>query len=94
MLLIKTKRQLLTRLPLFILVIILFGLSPILTSVIGATVIELLTGQPCHEGNCTFGAIGWLFIVTLPVAMVILLILLIIVILDIIQLSNREQQIK
>lgn len=89
----KNKRDIWIRFPLGMVLIVLFGLSPILVSMLMSNLTELLTGEPCHEGNCIWGGIGWLFLITLPVALILAVVFLIVSIIDIVKiLSNSPKQ--
>ena len=79
---IKKARHFYTRIPIFFLLTGLLAMSPILISMAGAWVTEYFTGQPCHEGNCIWGAFGWFFMITFPAAAVILLIGILLIIID------------
>lgn len=74
---IRNKKDLLTRFPLGLVAILILSISPILISMIGANISEAITGEPCHEGNCFWGGIGWLFLITIPVGFIVLVIFLI-----------------
>lgn len=89
-LIIKNKRHYLTRLPLWLAIIVLIGFSPTLIGVFGAWVFKLKTGQPCHVGGCEWLTLSWLTIITLPIAGLLLLIFLIIVLIDSINLSKSK----
>ena len=86
--LINKSTQILPRTLIGLMVIFLIGLSPILASIIGANLTELITGEPCHEGNCFWGAIGWLFFMTFPIAGLLLIVFIIVIIIDIVKLRN------
>ncbi len=87
-LIIKARKHLYTRVPVILILIGLFALSPIFISMLGAWLTELSTGQPCHEGNCSWGAFGWLFLLTFPLAGIIFVVFIIIVIRDTMKLSR------
>ncbi|MFD2586032.1 hypothetical protein ACFSQJ_03775 [Croceitalea marina] len=80
-LLIKHKKHL-WRIPVGLLIIGLFALSPILIGLIGAYITELNTGKPCHEGNCYWMSMPWYLFITFPIAGVFFLVFLLIVIND------------
>lgn len=85
---IKKRRHLYTRFPLGLLIILLIAISPILIGMIGALITEWQTGNPCHEGNCVWGALGWFAFVTIPFAGLLFLIFIIIILKDIYQLKR------
>ncbi|MEL6864804.1 MAG: hypothetical protein AAFP19_10305 [Bacteroidota bacterium] len=90
---IKKKKHYYTRFPLWLLVIVVLSLSPFIIGFTGAYFTELITGEPCHEGNCSWGAIPWLGIFfTLPLGAVILAIYLIIVVIDAINLKMGKDE--
>ncbi len=60
------------------LVLIIIGVSPILISMIGATLSEYFTGEICHEGNCAIAAIFWYAFMTIPLSVLLLIIITII----------------
>ncbi|MDX1939515.1 MAG: hypothetical protein SFU99_03130 [Saprospiraceae bacterium] len=84
-LIIKSKKHLYIRVPIILLLILLFAISPVLIGIIGAQT----TNQPCHEGNCFWGAFGWYFLLTMPIAGVLFIIFLVIVIADVSKLSQK-----
>ncbi len=86
---VKSKKHLYIRVPILLLLIGVFAISPILIGMIGAWITEFMTGQSCHEGNCFWGAFGWLFMFTFPIAGVVLMAFFIIVIIDIIKLFQK-----
>ena len=86
---IKSKKHLYIRIPIILLSILLFAISPVLISVIGAQITEAMTNEPCHEGNCFWGAFGWLVLLTMPIAGVLFIIFLIIVINDVSKLAQK-----
>ncbi len=87
---IKSKKHLYIRVPIILLLILLFAISPVLISVIGAQITEAMTNEPCHEGNCFWGAFGWLVLFTMPIAGVLFIIFLIIVINDVSKLAQKQ----
>lgn len=86
---IKSWKHLYIRVPLILLLILTFAVSPILVSVVGAQITEAITNEPCHEGNCFWGAFGWFFVFTMPVAGALFIIFLIIVISDVSKLVRK-----
>ena len=86
---ISTTRHLYTRIPIFLLLTGLLAFSPILVSIVGAWATELITNEPCHEGNCFWGAFGWLFMLSFPAAAVILLIGILIIGIDTVNLFRK-----
>lgn len=87
--LIKKSHHFFTRIPLGLLCIAAFSISPILLGMLGATLSEWTTGQPCHEGNCAWGAIGWLFFLTMPIAGILLVVFMVVVAVDTIKWIRR-----
>lgn len=86
----KTKKHYLTRFSLWLGVIIFLALSPFIIGFIGAYLSELITNEPCHEGNCFWGVIPWLGIfITLPIGGIGLIIYLVIIIIDSIKLMRN-----
>jgi hypothetical protein len=81
----------LTRFPIWLALIIFSALSPIIIGFIGAWVTEIITNEPCHEGNCTWMVLPWLAMITLPIGGGILLIYLIIILIDTIRLLNKNK---
>ncbi|MFT3794140.1 hypothetical protein [Flavobacterium sp.] len=90
MILIKSKKDLLIKLPLGIVIIALFGISPILVSMVMSRITEFLTNEPCHEGNCIWGGLGWLFLLTIPLAVIFFFLFLIICLVDILKLARLK----
>ncbi|AHM59326.1 hypothetical protein D770_05295 [Flammeovirgaceae bacterium 311] len=86
---IKNKRHYYTRFPIWLALILLFGLSPMIIGFFGAWVTELITGESCHEGNCTWMVLPWFTIITLPVGGGILLVYLVIIVIDTIRLLKK-----
>ncbi len=88
----KTKKHYLTRFPLWLSIIIFLALSPFIIGFIGAYLSELITNEPCHEGNCFWGVIPWLGIfITLPIGAIVLIIYIIIIIIDSFKLMKSEK---
>lgn len=88
-LIVKSKKHLYSRVPIILILIVIFAISPILISMIGAWMTELITNEPCHEGNCFWGAFGWYFLLTIPIAGVLFIIFIIILITDITKLPQN-----
>ncbi|AHM59297.1 hypothetical protein D770_05150 [Flammeovirgaceae bacterium 311] len=86
---IKNKKHYYTRFPIWLSLILLFLLSPVLIGFIGAWITELITSEPCHEGNCIWMVLPWLTIITLPVGGIILLIYVVIILLDTVKLMTK-----
>ncbi len=87
---IKKKRDIYIKIPLGIVLICLLGFSPLLIGAAGAWVTELITNEPCHEGNCFWGAFPWLLLTTIPVAAVLLVVFVFFVIVDTIRLFLKK----
>lgn len=85
--LINKRSQIITRLGIGLIIILFTAFSPFIASMIGSWLTELFTNEPCHEGNCFWGAIGWLFLVTFPLSVLLLIIFVIITINDILKLN-------
>lgn len=88
---IKSKKHLYTRVPIILFLILLFAISPVLIGMIGAQITEAMTNEPCHEGNCFWGAFGWYFLLTMPIAGILFVLFLIIVITDLSKLGARQE---
>lgn len=88
---IHSNKHVYVRIPLLLISLIAFAISPILISMIGALISESISGQPCNEANCIWGAFGWLFMLTFPIAILTAIILMIIVISDILKLDNKNK---
>ena len=88
----RKKRDFLIRLPIGLIIIAIFAISPIIFSMVGAWIVEYRTGVPCHEGNCVWGAFGWLFLITFPIAGVLLIIYAIIILFDTINFINLNKK--
>ncbi|WP_304232916.1 hypothetical protein [Jiulongibacter sediminis] len=86
-LIIKNKRHLMTRLPLWILVILLIGFSPAVIGLLG----EILDSESCRSGDCIWTTVPYFSMFTVPVAFIILVVFLIIVIIDSIRLFKSKQ---
>lgn len=86
---IKTKKQIYTKLPLLLLSILLLGAAPLLIGLIGAYFSELATGTPCHEGNCFWMVLPWYVFFTFPLSLLALVIIGIISVKDILKLRNQ-----
>ncbi len=87
--LIKSRKHIYSRIPVMLLLILVFAASPIIISIIGAQLTEAITNQPCHEGNCFWGAFGWYFLLTMPIAALLFILFLIIVIIDVSKLKQQ-----
>ncbi len=86
--LIKKRRHLYSRFPLGLLFILVIALSPVLIGMLGAMITEWQTGNPCHEGNCLWGALGWFAFFTIPFAALLFLVFMGIVLKDIYQMKR------
>lgn len=51
--------------------LVIFGLFPILVAMIGGYFEEIKTGHPVNEGNSAIVSFGWLAFLTLPIAFII-----------------------
>lgn len=87
-LIIKQRKHLYTRIPLGLLIIVFLSFSPVLMSIIGGMLTEWFTGSSCNEGNCFWGALGWLTFWTVPLGILVAFIFLIIVIVDAFKLKR------
>ena len=87
---IKHKKHYLTKLPLWITVVIFIGLSPILMGIMGSWFVELTTGEPCDAGNCFWMVLPWFAIYSIPAAVLGLIFLLVIVLVDSILLKKKN----
>ena len=63
--------------------LVFLAISPVLIGISGAYLTEWLTGESCHEGNCVWGALGWLAFFTIPLSGVLFLVFALVVFLDI-----------
>ena len=88
-LIIKKRRDYLIKFPIWLTLIVFFGLSPFLIGVGIGHIQELITNKPCHEGNCFWGVLPWLCFITIPIAAIGLLAFLIVVIIDSLKLKNK-----
>ncbi|WKN45121.1 hypothetical protein [Tunicatimonas pelagia] len=86
---IRSKKDYFIRFPLGLLLIFIIGISPFLIGMIGASIVEYTSGEPCHEGNCYWGALPWLSFFTMPVASLLFIIYLIIVAIDTAKILKR-----
>ena len=90
------KKHFYTRVPIIIVLIGLFSISPVLISVAGAWITELTTNQPCSEANCFWGGLGWMFLMTIPLGIGIAIIFILILIYDLTRLkkdySGKKQE--
>ena len=89
---IKHRKHYLTRLTLWLIVIVFIGLSPILIGFLGAWITELSTGEPCHEGNCNWMVLPWMGMITIPISGLGLLLFLIIILIDSISLKKQQHK--
>jgi hypothetical protein len=88
---ITKRKHLLTRLPLVMLLILIFALSPFLIGISGAWISELTSGIPCNnEGNCFWLVLPWLGMITFPIGVILFIALLIITMIDFLSLVNRK----
>lgn len=75
---VRTKKDILIRIPLGLLFCILLGIFPLIVAFVGAWLTKVFTGQEClNEGNCFWAAMPWLCLMTLPAAFVLCIIILI-----------------
>ena len=81
-------RQIIPRIVIGLLLILLLAFSPFIISITGAWITELITNEPCHEGNCFWGVVGWLFFITFPLSAILLIIFIIVIIIDILGLKK------
>jgi len=86
----KRKKGIYGRFALWLIFIGFFSLSPLIIGIIGAWFIEWKTGQPCHEGNCSWGALPWLTLMTMPIGFLLFGIILIIFLLDLRALNKQQ----
>jgi len=88
---ITERKHLLTRLPLAIILIMIFALSPLLIGISGAWFSELTSGIPCNnEGNCVWLVLPWLGMITFPIGLILFIALLIITMIDFLALVKRK----
>lgn len=87
---IRSKRHYLTRLPLGIFIILIIAISPFIVGFTGAYFSEMITGEPCHEGNCSWAAVPWFFMITIPVGILLFIIYGITAIVDSYKLFKKD----
>lgn len=87
---VSSKKHIYIRIPLIIIMLLVLAISPILISMAGAWLTELITNEPCHEGNCIWVAFGWLFLVSVPTAILFAIIFLVIIVIDLVKLFRTE----
>jgi len=87
-LIIKNKKQYYTRIPLGIVCLILFSLSPAIIGFGGAWITQLLTTHTVNEGNSAWLGFPWLTLFTIPIGFILLIMYLIIIIMDIVKLNK------
>ena len=75
-------RQFIIGLPLGILAILVYSVSPLLVGFTGGYITQLLTGKECNEANSIWGAIPWYMFVTIPTGAGLLSLFIIIAIID------------
>ena len=85
-LIVKEDEHILIRIPIVFFGLVFYTFGPIIISFIGSNLIEYFSGTPCHEGNCAFGSIGWLAIITIPTGIIFSIIFAVIIIIDLVQL--------
>jgi hypothetical protein len=90
---IKHKKHYLTRLPLWFFVIVFIGLSPIIIGMLGAWISEATTGEPCHEGNCSWMVLPWFGFISIPLGALGLFFYFAIIVYDSVQLSRNKTNI-
>lgn len=90
-LIIRKKKHYLTRFPVWLAIIVFCALSPAIIGLVGGWLTEISTGEPCHEGNCTWMVLPWLTVITLPVGGIILIAYLVIILIDSIKLFNENK---
>jgi|GEM_PF-3905413 len=78
------KKNEFIKLPLWIIILLLAGVSPILIGKLAIIIYEFITNKNCttHGGECFGGVISWFVILTAPVSILIFTALLIISIID------------
>ena len=89
-LLITKEKDFFTRIPIALLIIGLMAGAPFIVGLSGAWLTEVITGEPCHEGNCFWMALPWLCMLTFPIAGVCLIVLPLLVIRDSILLFKKK----
>lgn len=58
-----------------ILGLIFFAISPFIIGLVGGYYFELTTGELCHEGNCSWAALGWVGIFgTIPLSILLFIV--------------------
>jgi hypothetical protein len=72
---IKEKKDIYVRFPIGV---VLIAHSPMIIAMIRAWFTEMITGTPCHEGNCIWMAFNWLSLITFPFGSIFLIIYLIV----------------
>jgi hypothetical protein len=75
-------RQFVIGIPLGILAIIVYAVSPLLVGFTGGYITQLTTGKECNEANSIWGVIPWYMFVTLPTGAGLLCLFIIIAIID------------
>ncbi len=84
----KKRSHIYSRIPGGILIILFISISPLVIGLIGGSISEWLTGNPCHEGNCIWGVLGWLTFWTAPFGALVFIIFVVIVIADLFKLKT------
>ena len=87
----KRKKHYLTRLPLWLAIMVFVAFSPVLIGFGGAWLSELLTGRPCNGNNCFWMILPWSVVISMPIGGLGFLILGIIFVVDSIQLFAQKK---
>ncbi|MGB2128812.1 MAG: hypothetical protein ACPHXR_04965 [Flavicella sp.] len=81
-LLIKHKKQYLTRIPLGLLLISLFAFAPIIIGMLGSWITKLVTGGSCGTNNCIWAVVPYLMIASFPLSLMALALFLLLITID------------
>lgn len=87
--LLNNKKHYVTRLPLWLLIIVFIGFSPLIIGLIGESLTELFTNEPCNESNCFWGTLPWLMFYTIPIGLILMFIFFIVIIVDSVNLLKK-----
>jgi peptidoglycan biosynthesis protein MviN/MurJ (putative lipid II flippase) len=88
---IKEKKDIFVRFPIGAVLVILAALSPMIIAMIGAWFTEMITGTPCHEGNCIWMVLPWLCLLTIPGGFVFLIVYLVMGFTEYARIRKREK---
>jgi hypothetical protein len=90
-LLIKHKKQYFTRIPIGLLLIVLFAFAPLIVGLLGSWITSWITGNSCGTNDCIWAVVPYLSIASITIGLLALTLFLILITIDTIGFLRKKK---